>query len=66
MFVGRLTPGDVIALDELFDTGTLQPAAVVPPWIARCDHLAASLSWNVFGHRVPLDRIALADFLPEA
>lgn len=66
MFVGRLTPGDVVALDALFDEGALEPAAVVPPWIARCDHLAASLSWTVFGHQVPLDRIALEDFLPEA
>ncbi|MBX2799902.1 MAG: flavohemoglobin expression-modulating QEGLA motif protein [Myxococcales bacterium] len=64
LFVGRLTPGDAVALAPLVQSGLLQPPAVVPPWVARRDHLAANLTWTEFGHRIPLDRIALSDFEP--
>jgi len=65
LFLGRLTCGDALALGPLIDNGTLLPAAIVPTWIQRSDHLAATLSWTVFGQHTPLHRIDLEDFLED-
>jgi uncharacterized protein (TIGR02421 family) len=52
LFAGRMTCGDAVALAPLLADGTLQPAAVMPPWVRRTDRLAAYLAWAAFGQRV--------------
>ncbi len=63
LFAGRLTLGDVLALEPLFEDGTITPARFVPPWAANLDALAAYLSFSSVLHRIDLDRVELSAFL---
>ena len=59
LFVGRLTLGDVLRLEESFGDGTIAPAAFVPRWAARRPALAAYLSFSGLINRIDLSRIDL-------
>jgi uncharacterized protein (TIGR02421 family) len=52
LFAGRMTCGDALALAPLVADGTLRPAAVLTPWVANTDRLAAYLAWAAFGQGV--------------
>jgi uncharacterized protein (TIGR02421 family) len=59
LFVGRLTLGDVLRFEPLFDDGTIAPAAFVPQWAARVRSLAAYLSFSGLIDRIDLSAIDL-------
>jgi uncharacterized protein (TIGR02421 family) len=62
LFAGRLTLGDVIALEPLFEDGTIVPATRVPRWALDPDCLAAQLVFSGLVTEVDLGEVALADF----
>ncbi|NCG18294.1 MAG: DUF1704 domain-containing protein [Rhodobacterales bacterium] len=62
LFSGRMTLGDAVKLQPFVDDGTLAPPQVMPPWATETSCLAAYLTWSAFGHRIPLQRVSLADF----
>lgn len=64
LFCGRLTEGDVLALEPAFADGTIAPALLLPPWVAEDRCLRAWLAWSAFAHRVPIRSLSLADFAP--
>lgn len=56
-FAGRMTIVDARELEPLFADGTLAEAAYLPPWMLRCDGLAAYLAFSVFANRIDLDAL---------
>jgi uncharacterized protein (TIGR02421 family) len=63
LFAGRLTLGDVLELEELFETGTLLAPRYLPPWAVGFQRLAANLSYSLFSARIHLDTVELDRFL---
>jgi uncharacterized protein (TIGR02421 family) len=63
LFAGRMTLGDVIELEELFESGVLIPARYLPPWAVGFQRLAANLSYSLFSARIQLDTVELERFL---
>ena len=63
LFSGRLTLGDVVALDPFFQDGSLHGPRLLPPWLKNRSALAGFLSYSVFANRLQLQDFALADFL---
>lgn len=63
LFAGRLTLGDVVALEPYFESGFIQRPKVLPPWVANDYCLAASLSYSIFASRINLGDFQLDDFL---
>jgi len=63
LFAGRLTWGDVLALEPLFRSGFLAGPLHQPEWAANRLCLAAYLTWSVFANRIHLGDIKLDDFL---
>lgn len=61
LFVGRLTLGDVLALEDAFDNGDIAPARYVPAWAQDVRALAAFLSFSAVIDRISLADVALAD-----
>ncbi len=62
LFVGRLTLGDVLALEPLFEDGTITAARFVPPWAANLDALAAYLSFSSVLNQINLGSVELSAF----
>jgi len=62
LFAGRLAWGDVIALEPYFVSGAIAPPVHQPPWVARCESLAAYLTWSLMANRIHLEAIRLEDF----
>lgn len=62
LFAGRLTLGDVIALEPFFESGVIAPPLYEPPWLKRRSCLAAYLCYSVFANRISLASITLEDF----
>jgi uncharacterized protein (TIGR02421 family) len=63
LFAGRLTWGDVIALEPFFRDGFIAGPRHQPEWAAHHASLAAYLTWSLFAHRIPIGEIRLEDFL---
>jgi hypothetical protein len=63
LFAGRMTLGDVIELEELFESGVLIPARYLPPWAVGFQRLAANLSYSLFSARIQLATVELDRFL---
>ena len=63
LFAGRLTWGDVIALEPFFLSGFIAPPRHQPPWVADRQTLAAYLTWSLVANRIHLASIRLEDFL---
>ena len=51
-FAGRMTISDGIALDELFQDGTLDGPKYLPPWMTRTNGLAGYLAFSLFANRI--------------
>lgn len=66
LFIGRLTLGDVIALEPFVQEGFVKKAPYLPKWVANREGLAAYLSYSVFTRHLNLADIRLADFLEDA
>lgn len=62
MFAGRLTWGDVVALEPFFHDGTIEPAIHVPTWAANREKLAAFLAFSNLAHLLPLPDAQLHHF----
>ncbi len=65
LFAGRLTLGDVIALEPFFRSGFVAPPLYEPAWVANRRALAAYLIYSAFVNRIGLDSIRLEDFADE-
>lgn len=63
LFVGRLTLGDVISLEEFMRSGFVVQPLYQPRWVANRDALAAFLTYSVFTNRMRLSEISLDDFM---
>ncbi len=63
LFAGRLTLGDVVALEPFFENGDIAPPHYEPPWLQSRSTLAAYLSYSVFANRINLGAVSLDDFL---
>ncbi len=59
---GRLTLGDVLALEPFFQSGFIALPLHPPRWVQSRRSLAASLLYSVFANTIPLGAIRLADF----
>ena len=62
LFAGRLTLGDVVSLQPLFDDGTLAQPRYVPPWAQGLNRLSAYLAFSTFANRIRLERVELERF----
>ncbi len=62
LFAGRMTLGDVLALDPFFESGVIIEAGILPEWVANWRNLAAYLAWASFSTRLPIRELDLDDF----
>jgi uncharacterized protein (TIGR02421 family) len=65
LFVGRLTVGDTLALEEAFVRGDVLPPRYVPEWAQNIRSLAAYLSFSVMLNDIDLDRVTLDGLLTD-
>jgi len=63
LFAGRLTLGDVLELEPLFDAGVLLPARYLPDWISGLRRLSAYLAYSLVSGRIRLEAVELPRFL---
>ena len=56
-FSGRMTIGDAVRLDPLFDAGVLMPPRYLPPWMVKTNGLAAYLAFAVFADRILIEEL---------
>jgi len=56
-FAGRMTIGDAIRLQPMFEDGTLAPATFLPPWMTRTNGLAGYLAFSVFANRIRIGEL---------
>lgn len=61
LFVGKLAPGDVVALAPWFANGFIVPAPFLPPWLRRTRGLAGSLAFSLFASRIGMADVDAAD-----
>ena len=57
LFAGKMTLGDVVRFEPMFDCGALVPPRWLPPWLARANGLAGMLAFSLFANRIRLDQI---------
>ena len=62
LFAGRLTWGDVIALEPFFRSGFIAPPTHQPEWAANRLSLATYLTWSLVANRINLGAVRLDDF----
>jgi uncharacterized protein (TIGR02421 family) len=62
MFVGRLTLGDIVSLEEFIEKGWIARPIYQPEWLANRECLAAYLAYASFANRINLSKVTLADF----
>ncbi len=62
LFAGRLTLGDVVRLQPLFDDGTVAQPRYVPPWAQGMNRLSAYLVFSTYANRIRLERVELDRF----
>lgn len=63
LFCGRVTFGDIVALEPFVQSGFIASPRFVPPWVANRRALAASLSYTIFATRIDLADVELDHFL---
>jgi uncharacterized protein (TIGR02421 family) len=62
-FAGRLTLGDLVRLEPLFDAGILAPAHYVPPWARDLRTLASALTFSAFSSAISLGQVVAENFV---
>ena len=62
LFAGRLTLGDVVRLQPLFDDGTVAQPRYIPPWAQGLNRLSAYLVFSTYANRIRLERVELDRF----
>ncbi|MEO7199368.1 MAG: flavohemoglobin expression-modulating QEGLA motif protein [Dokdonella sp.] len=63
LFAGKLSLHDVLALQEQFASGFIEPSHWLPRWIAHPNGMAATLAFSLFANRIRLDRIEAEDLI---
>jgi uncharacterized protein (TIGR02421 family) len=63
LFIGRLTVGDVLTLEDCIDREQIALPKFKPRWITNRDCLAAYLSYAAFANRLSLESVKLEDFI---
>ena len=63
LFLGRVTLGDIIALEQFVTAGFIAMPQLLPRWVANRQGLAAYLSYSAFTHHLNVAEIHLADFI---
>ncbi len=58
---GRMSLGDVFALEPFFRAGELAGPRYLPPWMTQTNNLTAHLAFSVFANHIAID-----DVVPEA
>ncbi len=56
-FAGRMTIGDAVRLQPMFDQGLLDPPSYLPPWMTRTNGLAGYLAFSVFANRIRIGEL---------
>ncbi len=62
LFAGRMTLGDVLALDPWFASGLIEEPRFEPDWVKNRHTLAAYLVYSLFINRIQLDMFELDFF----
>ena len=57
LFAGKMTLGDCLRLEPLFDAGAVVAPRWLPPWVAQAGGLAGLLAFSLFANRIRLDAI---------
>jgi uncharacterized protein (TIGR02421 family) len=63
LFSGRLTMGDALRLDPLFQSGWLFPPAYIPLWASDLRRLAAMMAYSAFITNIKLEKVYLDRFI---
>ena len=63
LFAGKMTLGDVVRFEPMFDCGALVPPRWLPPWLARANGLAGMLAFSLFVNKIRLDHIDADDLV---
>jgi uncharacterized protein (TIGR02421 family) len=61
LFAGRMTLGDVLALEPVYDEGRIVPPTFMPSWASDLRRLAASLSFSAAINVIDLEGVRLDD-----
>ncbi|MDH3284739.1 MAG: flavohemoglobin expression-modulating QEGLA motif protein, partial [Acidobacteriota bacterium] len=62
LFAGRMTLGDVLALEPWFESGLIEGPRFEPAWVKNRHTLAAYLVYSLFVNRIQLDMFELDFF----
>jgi uncharacterized protein (TIGR02421 family) len=62
LFVGRVTTGDVIALEPFLASGLIRPAVYLPPWARQPHRILALMAYSAGAQRFRADTFALDRF----
>jgi hypothetical protein len=62
MFVGRLTLGDVVRLEDAFERGVIAGPRYLPRWARNIRGLAAFLSFSALINMIDLKSVLIDDF----
>lgn len=57
LFAGRMTIGDVVRLEPLFESGQLNGPHYLPPWMGRSNALSAYLAFAVFANQIRIEEL---------
>lgn len=63
LFVGRLTLGDVIALDDFIQNGYIVAPLYQPPWVTNKECIAAYLCYATFASQISVNQVSFEDFV---
>jgi uncharacterized protein (TIGR02421 family) len=63
LFAGRLTMGDAVRLDSLFQSGWLIPPTYIPLWASDLRRLAAMMAYSAFITNIKLEKVYLDRFI---
>ncbi|MSP24821.1 MAG: DUF1704 domain-containing protein [Myxococcales bacterium] len=65
LFVGRLTIGDVLAMEESFSEGDIVPPRYVPAWAENIRGLSAYLAFSMITGDIRINDVSMQDLLDE-
>ncbi len=65
LFIGRLTLGDVVLLEDFVKSKFIAHPLYLPRWVKNRDGLAAYLSYSLFTNRLRMQDVKLADFIDQ-
>jgi uncharacterized protein (TIGR02421 family) len=63
LFAGRLTMGDALRLDPMFQSGWLIPPTYIPLWASDLRRLAAMMAYSAFITNIKLEKVYLDRFV---